>query len=229
MQGLFRTENFMTKNRKLEIVKQDPVFQKMLRHLYDKFQYHTLILYGSRGKGQDVTDSSDYDIIAICETSENVREALEIDGRFMDAWIYSESITKDPDPSLLRIRGGLIVQQKDKLATNLLNKVEKIFESGPTPIPEWEAQLIITWMQKMYQRSKLGDIEANYRHHWLLFDCLESYFKLRNLWYLGPKESFSWLKIHDKKAYSAFEKALAIGAKDSAIKRLINIVTFECF
>lgn len=206
------------------LLKKDVVFQKMLNHLKTNFNCHTIVLYGSRARGIGVTDSSDYDLIAIRRVGENIREACEFEGRFIDAWIYSESILKKIDSSFLRIKDGLIIEQKKDLATKLLKKIDEIFKAGPTPIPEWESILTSSWIKKMYQRSNLKDIEGNYRRHWLLFDCLESYFKLRNLWYFGPKESFNWLKAHDKKAYRAFEKALSSDAKDIDIQRLIQLI-----
>jgi hypothetical protein len=79
----------------------------------------------------------------------------------------------------------------------------------------------------MIQCTTLNDIEGNYRRHWLFFDCLESYFKLRTLWYLGSKESFNWLKMHDMEVYHGFEKALAKDAQESDIQCLITMITRE--
>lgn len=210
-------------NRKslLNCLKQDLIFQKMLQHLEANFHCHTIILYGSRARGIGITDSSDYDILAIRETGENIRESNEFEGKFIDAWIYSESIINEVD-SLIRIKDGLIIKQKKTFGTQLLKKVKKIFQIGPSPIPQWEVVLITSWLQKMHKRIQLGDIEGNFRRHWLLFDCLESYFKLRNLWYFGPKESFHWLKANDKKVYLAFEKALDIHASLEDIQNLIE-------
>lgn len=61
---------------------------------------------------------------------------------------------------------------------------------------------------KMFQRAKQDDIEGNFRRHWLLHDLLECYFKLRDMWYLGPKESFKWLKSHDNDTYQSFKRSL---------------------
>lgn len=217
----------MNRNSLMNCIKQDLIFQKMLRHLEVSFNCHTIILYGSRARGVGVTDSSDYDILAIRETGENIREANEYDGKFIDAWIYSESILNEVDSSLIRIKDGLIIKQKRHFGTNLLKKVKEIFDEGPSPIPQWEAVLIVSWLQKMYKRSQLEDIEGNFRRHWLLFDCLESYFKLRGLWYFGPKESFKWLITNDKKVYLAFEKALEMHASLEDIQNLVeNVISY---
>lgn len=216
-------------NRKSLIngLKQDLVFQKMVQHLETNFGCHTIIVYGSRARGVGITDSSDYDILAIREKGENLREAKELEGKFIDAWIYSESILNEVDPSLIRIKDGLIIKQKKAFGTQLLEKIKKLFQKGSPSIPQWEAVLIVSWLQKMHKRSQLGDIEGNFRRHWLLFDCLESYFRLRSFWFFGPKEGFAWLKIHDENVYLAFEKALDCRASQEDIQNLIEkIITY---
>lgn len=214
----------MNKKSLIQSLKQELVFQKMVRHLELKFNCHTIILYGSRARGIGITDSSDYDILAIRETGENLREADEFEGKFIDAWVYSESILNEADTSLIRIKDGLIIKQKKSFGTKLLKKINEVFQAGPSPLADWEAVLIVSWLQKMNKRSQIGDIEGNYRQHWLIFECLESYFKLRGLWYFGPKEAFKWLKTHDKKIHLAFEKALEKHASSKDIQNLVEKV-----
>jgi predicted nucleotidyltransferase len=126
---------YMNRKALMQSLKQDFVFQKMLRHLEANFKCHTIILYGSRARGIGITDSSDYDILAIRETGENIREADEFEGKFLDAWIYSESILNEADTSLTRVKDGLIVKQTKSFGTKLLKKVKEIFRAGPSPIP----------------------------------------------------------------------------------------------
>ena len=113
-----------------DILRNDQVFQKMLNHLKKDFNCHTIILYGSRARGIGVTDSSDYDIIAIRRVGENIREACEFEGVFIDAWIYSESILKKIDSSFLRVRDGIIIEQKNNCGIRLLNKIDEIFKKS---------------------------------------------------------------------------------------------------
>jgi len=76
----------------------------------------------------------------------------------------------------------------------------------------------------MLHRASQNDIEGNFRRHWLLHDLLECYFKMRDIWYLGPKESFLWLSKNDVVAYSLFESALNINATLNEIEKLITHV-----
>lgn len=77
----------------------------------------------------------------------------------------------------------------------------------------------------MLARAKENDIEGNFRRHWLLHELLECYFKLRDAWHLGPKESFKWLKIYDLPVYYAFEEALKPSAELESIEKLITLVS----
>jgi hypothetical protein len=63
--------------------------------------------------------------------------------------------------------------------------------------------------------------------HWLLHDLLECYFKLRDHWYLGPKESFQWLKANDINTFFAFEKALKPGTSLQSISDLVKQVSIS--
>ncbi len=74
----------------------------------------------------------------------------------------------------------------------------------------------------MLARSKKGDIEGNFRLHWLLYELLNSYFRLRDLWYLGPKEGFTWLKENDSDIYRDFDFALMPGSDIINLENLIN-------
>jgi len=198
----------------------DPFLEKIKQHLIDHYQCHTIILYGSRARG-DNTQISDYDIVALREKGDLKRDCRFIDGFYLDVFIYSEDIVKHPDNYLIRIKDGIVLCQKDNLGNGLLEKIRSIFDAGPVPTPEWEKHEINQWMMKMLQRAKQNDIEAHFRRHWLLHDALECYFKLRDRWYLGPKESFRWLKSNDLTTYTAFDKALSTNAIES-IELLIN-------
>lgn len=137
-------------------------------------------------------------------------------------YIYPEAVIKDIDLTLIRIKDGIVIYQKKQLGDQLLKKVGKIFKKGPPKIARTEKKIIIPWAHKMLNRAKEKDMEGDFRRHWLLYDLLIAYFQLRDLWYLGPKESFQWLKENDLAAYKAFQRALKPQANFSDIKKLIN-------
>lgn len=204
-------------------MKNDLLLQKIQNELIQKYECHTIIIYGSRARG-DYTEASDYDIVALRKNGEMERDCRFIDGFYLDVFIYPEDIIKNPDNYLIRIKDGIVLCQKDNLGETLLQKIHSIFSAGPIQTPAWEKHEISNWIMKMFQRAKQHDIEGNFRRHWLLHDLLECYFKLRNLWYLGPKESFRWLKNNDLSTYITFDKALKKDAGYEEIELLINKV-----
>jgi predicted nucleotidyltransferase len=179
-----------------------------------------MILYGSRARGE-ATVTSDYDIIAIRENGSFERDCRFFNNFYLDIFVYSDDNIKKPDASLIRMKDGIVLYQKDNIGEDLIKKVKEIFKAGPPVTPLWEKHEINTWVIKMLERAKRDDIEGNFRRHWLLHDLLECYFKLRDSWYLGPKESFRWLKINDSVTYSLFDAALKPMANLDTIEKLI--------
>lgn len=201
----------------------DKILLKITHNLEKKHGCHTILLYGSRARGES-TSASDYDIIAVRKSGEFERDCRIFDGCYLDAFIYSEQAIQNPDISFVRIKDGIVVCQRENIGSELLRKVKEIFRQGPPQTPAWEKHEIISWFGKMLTRAKENDIEGNFRRHWLLHDLLECYFKLRDFWYLGPKESFGWLKINDPLVYLAFEIALKSDASLSDIEKLVGAV-----
>lgn len=201
----------------------EPRLVKIVDNLKEKYNCHTIILYGSRARG-DETAASDYDIIAIRDKGEMERDCRKFEGVFLDIFIYSlEEINKLSD--FLRIKDGIVICEKDRIGGDLLEKVKDCYKKGPSPKPAWEKQVMVAWGQKMLERANIGDIEGNFRAHWLIYDLLEAYFQLRDLWYLGPKEAFQWLKKNDIEIYALFENVLRQGINLQQLKRLTEKIS----
>lgn len=201
----------------------DMLLEEIINDLQKKYECHTYILYGSRARGEQ-TITSDYDIIAIRNGGEFERDCRNFKGFYLDAFIYSEDIIKNPDPYLIRAKDGVVLLQKNHVGDELLNKITTIYNQGPHKTPLWEKNEIPVWLDKMLQRAKTEDTEGNFRRHWLLHDLLECYFKMRDQWYLGPKEGFKWLKKNDEKTYQIFDAALKPNASFNIIENLIHRV-----
>ncbi len=204
----------------------DSLLNTIKNELIENYKCHTIILYGSRARNE-ATSTSDYDIIAIRESGNMERDCRLVEGFYLDIFIYPEITAKNPDASLVRIKDGIVLCQKDRVGEDLLTEVKSLFHAGPTKTPVWEKHEINTWVMKMLARARQEDIEGNFRRHWLLHDLLECYFKLRDIWYLGPKESFQWLKSNDTQTYTAFNDALKLNADFYLIQKLINLVRTE--
>ncbi len=211
------------KSSRVDIVDNDKVLLKILDELQNEHDCHSAILYGSRARG-DAQPSSDYDIVALRDKDPNVAVAKLVDGHFADAYIYSDAYVQSHLSEFLRLRGGKVLFQRGHLGTKLLSQVEALYRKGPPRLAPDEFVQRLTWIDKTFLRSQRGDIEANYRRHWLLFNLLEDYFALRCLWYRGPKESFRYLREHDPSTLSLFERALVPSASDTEIRKLCERV-----
>ncbi len=201
----------------------DPVLAEIVVLLQETYNTPTVILYGSRARGNQ-TATSDYDIACFGIDCKPVRHAQIHNGAYIDAWIYPQEKLENPDKSLLHIRDGVVITQESTLGDKCLEKINLLYRQGPEPLPQWEIEVKRVWIDKMLDRITNLDTEGQYRRVWLLFELLENYFALRNLWYLGPKESFAWLKDNDLNVYQAFDDALASDYDLERIKRLAFLV-----
>lgn len=185
---------------------------------------HTVILYGSRARG-DATAASDFDLVCIREQGPKVRDARWSDGAYIDAFVYSESDFATLGPDMLRILGGKVLFEREGFGTALLERVRAIWERGPDALPADQHTMLITWSAKMLDRiSGPATAESSYRRVWLLYQALEDYFSLRQIWYRGPKEAFAWLAERDPGVFALFETALRPEASLEQIAALARTV-----
>lgn len=120
-----------------------------------------------------------------------------LNNRQLDAWIYNTE-TMDDVTQFLHIRGGEILLDNNNKCIDFLNDIDQEFAMGPKQLTVKEKDFLRDWLQKMFRRAKKGDIEGNFRYHWMLTDALEIYFNIKGVWYLGPKKSLQWLYENDK-------------------------------
>ncbi|OAB42338.1 nucleotidyltransferase domain-containing protein [Paenibacillus antarcticus] len=192
-------------------------------YLINKYKCHSIILYGSYVTG-DFTDESDLDVICFTDEVSNQNDNHILNNVQLDAWIYNTNEMNDPE-KFLHIRNGNLLMDQRNSGKLLLERIDEIYNKGPTKTDLLEIAFLKTWLIKMQNRSLKGDIEGDFRYHWLLNDSLEIYFKILNQWYLGPKKSLQWLKTNDPKAYELFSKALNRSAENKDVERLIKHIT----
>lgn len=204
----------------------DPHLDRFVHVLEHEHSCHTVILYGSRARGMH-TPTSDYDLLGIRQQGEDTRDARWINGAFLDAFIRSEKTVLTEPQAFLHLHGGVCLRDPKGMGADLLDQVTHALQSPPAEIPPAEIDARRTWCIKTIARirnASTGDLEAQYRLHWLLVDILEFYFVLRRRHYLGPKESFRWLAEHDPAAHRAFANALKPGADIESIERMVALV-----
>lgn len=200
----------------------DPLAE-IRRVLVDRYGCHTVLLYGSRARGEAVP-GSDWDVLGVRQTGETVREVREIGDAWLDAFIHSESHFDKLDEGCLRLLDARVLEDTRGYAARLLARVADYERQGPRPLPPDEEATLRAWFPKMLQRIARGDVEARYRRAWLLVDALEAWFRLRRRFYRGPKQSLSYLQAHDPDAYAIFDRALSPDATQEDLAALVDCV-----
>jgi len=182
---------------------------------------HAVILYGSRARG-DFQPTSDWDVAGIREAGETA--PLRVARAFHGTWLDAEAALTLIDPEMLRFLPARILLDERGFAKALLERVDALDREGPPPLPEGEDEMVRVWYLKMLGRIARGDLEAKYRRIELLFQALENYFKLRGLWYRGPKAGLPWLARHDPETHTAFAHALKPQASLEDLRALVQRV-----
>jgi hypothetical protein len=196
---------------------------ELRRHFVEGQGAHTLLLYGSRARG-DASQESDWDVVAVRDEGESLREARPFCGAWLDAFVHPAAHFDALDEGSLRFRGGTLLHDARGFGQALLARLDDLERAGPKPLPADEEQVIRVWYPKMLARAARDDVEGRYRRAWLLFDALEAYFKLRNQFYRGPKESLRWLARHAPESHRAFARALAPDASHDDVAALVACV-----
>jgi predicted nucleotidyltransferase len=190
----------------------------------DRHGCHTIILYGSRARG-DADAGSDVDLLCIRDDGPAVRDSRVIDGIYFDAFVSPRDAVATPDVALLRILGGQVMRERDGAGTALLDRVRALFDKGPDPLPADEQTARIVWAHKMLDRIRANDgSEGHYRRMSLAVQALEDYFALRALWFRGPKVAFPWLLTHDDVTHQAFDATMQPTADHDALVALVDVV-----
>jgi len=196
----------------------------LIEDLQREHRLHTLILYGSRARG-DATPESDIDVAGFADVEETTRDARLWHGMYLDAFVHPTTLAQAPNIEMLALRGGRVLLDERDLAGPLFERLEALDRQGPPTLPETEQRMRRVWARKMLARIRRGDVEARYRYHWLLYQLLEDYFALRGEWYRGPKLALAGLRLDAPATFAAFEEALAPEASLDALDALVADVT----
>ena len=184
----------------------------------------TIILYGSRARG-DAGPGSDYDLVGFRDRKgPPVRETGVRDGALLDVFIYPIERLAEPRADMLHVRGGRVLRDRDGLGESFLAGLDEVFAAGPDPLPADEIAARCNWAWKTLDRAAGGDVEGHFRRAWLLTTQLENFFLLRNAWYPGSKVALSVLQAEHPAVYAVLERALAPAATLAEIENLVLAV-----
>lgn len=202
----------------------DLLLKQLTDELINEHKCHTVILYGSRARG-DFTEQSDYDLMGVKKTGKKYRVAEKRNGFYLDIFIYPENELRKVGEEYFYMEGAKVLYEKEKFGTTFLKKLKTATRKKYKPLPPDEIQVRRIWLHKMFDRIAQGDIEGNYRRSWLQEALLYEYFNIRKERYWGSKKSFDWLKANDPKIYRLFEQVLKHPLKLHLLKKLVEQVS----
>jgi len=224
-------ENTCRKSQAKEkyVASKDPLLPDIMHYVQTTYGAHTIILYGSRAQGT-ANHKSDYDIIAFrglgapVESKRDLFKDVYLEINFYpDECIHDMSLTS----GLSLVRGSMVLCQRDNFGERFTKHIKKIYDRGFHVSDELKQKVVDEIKVKLLKID--NTLAGHYCQHVLLSSLLEHYFTLHNLYYIGSRESFAWLKENDLPSYYAFEKALRPEADLESIKELVSrvIAPFE--
>jgi predicted nucleotidyltransferase len=204
--------------------KMDDLLLRVVVDLQKKYNPHTIILYGSRARG-DYTHSSDIDVVCFAEGATPIKDARNFEGIYLDAWVYGSDVMSESTDELLRVADGCCLYDSDGRGNVFLKELQTRIEQGPKQLSAAEIQHTKQWVYKMLERAKSSDVESLYRRYWLAVDLLQIYFDLRGQWYFGPKKGLAWLSEHDSIGYRLFSQVYNQNIRLEDLGKLSEYVT----
>lgn len=197
-------------------------------HLRDRYGCHAVLLYGSRARG-DATVDSDWDLVGLRDDPAEVWDARCVDGRSLDAFVYGTASFATLEASSLRLRGARLLLDTQGAGAALLGRLEAFYAAGPPAVDADTRRSLAEWYRKTLLRASRDDLEARLRRLKLLDDALETWHRLRGLWFGGTRSGAREMSLRDPAAYAALCAALAPDAPWSSLVSLAAAVLGEDF
>ncbi|PCM44036.1 nucleotidyltransferase family protein [Marinobacter sp. ANT_B65] len=194
-----------------------------VNEVVNKYDPHTVIIYGSRARG-DATEESDVDMACFLDSPRISEDFRDFEGIFLDAWIYPTESMKNPT-HFVQMGAAFCAVDKLGYGSKLLKEINKIIKNGPDPLTKKEKLNIVELRIKNLKRVHKGDVEGNHRRAGLQYNLLETYFILRDKWFFGAKSSLSWLKENDLIAFELFRNVYQNPDDYEALKELTLYTT----
>lgn len=140
----------------------DHTLNEIVQVLTRKYSCHTVILYGSRAKGQ-ATPTSDYDVVGVRKEGKKTRIAKKQDGKFWDVFVYPEKVLRKLDDQHLSWKHARILYSVGPYGKTLLSRIKKLLKKPFKPHADYEVEALKTWAQKQLERCRMTDIQGLYR------------------------------------------------------------------
>ncbi|EJG0042275.1 nucleotidyltransferase domain-containing protein [Vibrio parahaemolyticus] len=201
----------------------DELQARICEELKNKYNPHTIILYGSYARNE-ANESSDIDVACFCDDTQECKDARMFHGVFLDAVVYPTAYLDSVPEEALRFGDGVVLYDERGLGVEYLSRVTQCLDVGRKPLSGDDVAHLREWVEKMLLRASAEDLDGNYRRTWLQYELLSLYFEVRGLWFLGSKKSFNYLKSQDKSTYDLFVQMYHEPNNLDVLRRLAAIV-----
>lgn len=191
--------------------------------LTQTYRCHTVILYGSRARGQ-TTSTSDFDVFGVCKRGRKTRIAKKQDGKFWDVHIYPEKDLRKLGDHHFSWKYSRILYSVGPYGKRLMCRIENLTKRPFTPHPDYEIEVVKAWAQKQLERCRIHDIQGLYRRSEFQNALIEHYYFVRQKRFLGPKEGFAWLNDNDLKTFKLVHRSLKNPTNISYLKTAAEAV-----
>lgn len=135
------------------MAENDSTLCKITQLLTQKYRCHTVVLYGSRARGQ-TTPTSDYDVVGVCKRGSKTRIAKKENGKFWGVFVYSEKDLRKLSDQHLSWKHAQILYSAGPYGKNLLNRIEKLLKKPFKPHPKYEFEIMV---QNSFAANNLVD------------------------------------------------------------------------
>lgn len=196
--------------------------EKLIKLLVEKYNIHTLFLYGSRTT-ETFFPESDYDILAIRKDGSRVREVFAFENLSIDLIVDNEDLINYPENFIYLWSNQLLLDEQG-FGKKILDVHRKYLLQPAVKLSQNRTTQRLKQIQDELKYIKQDNILGHYRHHDLLSKILPLYFNLIGEWYLGDKHALKWLEKNKPEFFRIISKALQPGASFEQIEQLVNYV-----
>lgn len=183
------------------------ILNSIIEELKGKHKCHTIILYGSRARGQ-TTPTSDYDVVGVCKRGKKTRIAKRQKGYYWDVFVYPEKDLRKLGDQHMSWKHAKILHANGTYGKRLLKRIKSLLKRPFKPHPQYEIDITKVWAQKELDRCRMNDIQALYRRVEFHNALIDHYFLVRQKRFWGPKEGFAWMAKNDPKTFGLIKRAL---------------------
>ena len=186
---------------------------------------HTVILYGSRARGDD-TATSDVDMIAVRATGGPHRDVAAWRGLSLDVHVHDEAglaaLIEQRTPDLVHAR---VLAQREGYGDAVVARVRERLAIPPVPLSDDDWRALWAWATKMRARVRHPDATlAAFHRATLLVEALPSWAQVRRRWFFGGKAALGEFSRTDPALHAAWVAAASPTADAAAFDRLLERV-----